>query len=122
VTLTAPGSIYDVRPEGETRENIKAGGGADLTAGGTLGTNQDYIDTDIDGTAQVKTGGDININDSGSLTLIADSESGQINVNTLGDLILANTSGDLVIGLVIAGGTAVITSVEGINPGDKLGV
>jgi len=121
VTLDAPGSIYDVRGEDETRENIKAGSGADLTAGGTLGTNQNYIDTDINGTVKAVTGGDININDSGSLVLIADSESGQVNVKTAASLDLSNTTGDLVIGLIAAGDSAVVTSVGGITPGDKLG-
>jgi uncharacterized coiled-coil protein SlyX len=120
VTLTAPGSIYDVRAEDETRENITAGNGASLTAGRTVGTNQGYIDTDIDGTAKVTAGGDININDSGTLTLVADSSSGQVNVNAAADLNLSNTSGNLVIGFVTAGGEAAIVSAAGITAGDKL--
>jgi hypothetical protein len=63
-------------------------------------TNQNYIDTHIDGIAQIAAGGDINISDSGSLTLIADSSNGQVNVNAVSDLNLSNTTGNLVIGAI----------------------
>jgi len=122
VTLTAPGSIYDVRAEDETSENIIAGNGAMITSvSGSVGTNGKYIDNDIDGTLQVSAEEDININDSGSLILVADSNSGQVNVNAVADLTLSNTTGNLKIGPIEAGGTALITSTGGITAGDKLG-
>jgi hypothetical protein len=55
VKLTAPGSIYDVRTEAETGANISSRT-AVITAGGSVGTSQDYIDTNVDGTVQAQTG------------------------------------------------------------------
>lgn len=118
VKLTAPGSIYDVRTEAETGANISSRT-AVITAGGSVGTSQDYIDTNVDGTVQAQTGGDININSGRSLTLVADS-GGQVNVNTAADLNLSNTNGNLVIGTINAGGQAAIISVAAILAGDSL--
>ena len=120
VTLTVPGSIYDVQADNETRENIITNSDAVITAGGSVGTNQKYLAANVDGTIQVTAGGDINITDSGSLTLVADSSNGQVNVNAANDLNLSNTTGNLVIGTINAGGKAVIVSVAGIIAGNKL--
>ncbi|HQE23959.1 MAG TPA: S-layer homology domain-containing protein, partial [Syntrophomonadaceae bacterium] len=48
-----------------------------------------------------------------------DSNNGQVNVNAANDLNLSNTTGNLVIGTINSGGTAVIISVAGIIAGDK---
>ena len=91
-----------------------------ITAGGSVGTNQKYLAANVDGTIQVTAGGDINITGSGSLTLVADSSNGQVNVDAANDLNLSNTTGNLVIGTINAGGKAVIVSVAGIIAGNKL--
>ena len=129
VILSAPGSIYNVRPDSEDRKNITAGNGVTLSAGGTIATNQDYLDIDVLGTVKAVAGQDININakgnliinSSGDLILIADSSNGQVNVNVENNLTLSSDAVSLKIGYVNAGGTAIITSAEGIIAGDKLG-
>jgi hypothetical protein len=125
VTLTAPGSILDVRNSSETSENITAGAGAKLTSNiGTIGTSSKYLTAKVTGGALTTVAYDnINIDATGNLNMIADisGPSGQINVNADNNLQLANTHGDLTLGAITAGGTAAITAEGGIKAGDKLG-
>ena len=123
VSITAPGSIYDVRTETETDENVTAGGDAALNAGsGTIGTNDNYLTTDVDGKINAQAKGDINIDDSADLDLVADSKDGQVNAKAVGDIDLSNTQDqDLVIGPIHSeNGDVTITSTNSIVNGKPI--
>ena len=80
VSLSAPGSILDTREDGETQGNLVSGGDATLTSDeGTIGTSEEYLDIDVDGTTTARAEGDINIADRADLDLVADTAEGQVN-------------------------------------------
>ena len=122
--ISAPGSILDVRADDETQGNLTAGGDANLTSEtGTIGTNDEYLDIDVDGTTTARAEGDINISDRADLDLVADTAEGQVNADAVGDIDLSNSdpNTDLVIGPINAGGDAEITATGSLVAGDPLG-
>ncbi|NLF27598.1 MAG: hypothetical protein GX592_06835, partial [Clostridiales bacterium] len=122
VGLRAPGSLLDVRDPDEAALNLDAGGDASLTSEtGTIGLKDDYLDIDVGGVVTAIAEGDISLNDLADLTLVADSRTGQVNAGAVGNLVLLNTAGNLVIGPIHAGGDIEITAQGSILPGDKLG-
>ena len=123
-SLSAPGSILDVREDGDTQGNLTAGGDASLTAeSGTIGTNDEYLDIDVDGTTTARAEGDINLSDRADLDLVADTAEGQVNADAVGDIDLSNSDPDtdLVIGPIYAGGDVDITATGSLVAGDPLG-
>ena len=124
VSLSAPGSILDTREDGETQGNLVSGGDATLTSDeGTIGTSEEYLDIDVDGTTTARAEGDINIADRADLDLVADTAEGQVNADAAGDLDLRNSDPetDLIIGPITAGGDAQITATGSLVAGDPLG-
>ena len=124
VSLSAPGSILDTREDGETQGNLASGGDAMLTSDeGTIGTSEEYLDIDVDGTTTARAEGDINIADRADLDLVADTAEGQVNADAAGDLDLRNSDPetDLIIGPITAGGDAQITATGSLVAGDPLG-
>jgi len=124
VSLCAPGTIYDVRGDSETAPNIEAVGKASLTSdNGTIGTNGDYLETDVGGVVTARAEGDINILDRADLALVADSAHGQVNADAAGDIELSNSdpNANLIIGPVHAGGNASIAAQGSLVAGDRLG-
>ncbi len=123
LSLNAPGSILDTRNADQTQNNIiTRDGDVELIASnGTIGSEDQRLTTDVDGVITAAAAGDVNIKDTGTLDLIADSENGQVNASAKDDLNLRNTRGDLVIGPIEAGGTATIVSEGSIAEGERYG-
>ncbi|NLF26716.1 MAG: hypothetical protein GX592_02360, partial [Clostridiales bacterium] len=124
VSLSAPGTIYDVREDSETSPNIVAGGDAYLTSDtGTIGTNGDYLEINVGRVTYARAEGDINIRDRADLVLFADTASGQVNADAVGDVDLSNSDlgADLIIGPVHAGGDAWIAAQGSLVAGNRLG-
>ena len=123
VALTAARDVLDTRDEGESKGNIIVGNGdVQINAeNGVIGAEDDRIETDVDGTITARTEGDVNIADTGTLDLIADSEKGQVNASAAKDLNLKNTVGDLVVGPIEAGDDVTIIAKESIVAGDRHG-
>jgi len=119
--LNAPGDILDTRDTSEIAPNITAGGNVTLVSDtGAVGTDENFIETDVGGTLFATAPGDIHIDDRGELVLVADSSQGQIYARSIADLILSNSNdSDLVIGFVLAGGDVVIIGGGNVLAGDK---
>ena len=146
-SLTASGNIVDNRTDDqkeEAKENLTvSGGNAALTAQNgeigkeaepTVGEDGETVDeseriiTDVSGTITAIANGDISIADTGSLNLIADHKNaegeeveGQVNASAENDLTLRNLEGDMTVGPIEAGGTAIIVSEGSIIEGDAYG-
>ena len=121
VTLAAEFGIYDTTDNGETDKNI-TGASLVMTAPlGGIGTADKYIDTSVADFITATAQGDIFVTDTGDMEMTADSLGGQVNTETEDDMILRNTTGDLRLGIVLAGGFAEITSAGSIVEDDRRG-
>ena len=122
VTLSAPGTILDTRPASANTTLINNGGDLRLTSQiGQIGTPSDFLLIKTGGTVFASAWGDISLDQTGSLNLIADSAIGQVNALSSGDINLSNTRGDIRVGLIRATGGILIQSVGQILAGDTLG-
>jgi len=126
VDLTANGDIVDDRDEGETKPNVTTENATMNSKEGSIGEDHDNrIDVDIEGTLTTDSKGDTNLNAIGDLNLTADTDEGQINVDSSGDLTITNTDkyndGDMNLGAIKAEGDVDITAKGGFELLDKLG-
>ncbi len=121
VTLAAPGSISDVRSASETSKNVTASQLEMTAAAGAVGAADQYIETAIAGGITVRAQGDIFVDDTGDMTMTADSAAGEVSARAERNLTLANTAGNLRIGKLVAGGFARVTSMGSIVEGNRRG-
>jgi hypothetical protein len=121
VALTAEFGIYDTTDSSETDRNITASSLVMTAALGGIGTADKYIDAAVSGNITAAAQGDIFVTDTGDMTMTADSLTGQVNAGAERDLRLRNTAGDLRLGVVTAGGFAIIVAKGSIVEDDRRG-
>ena len=124
VTITAPGSILDVRNDDEIaagETNISATN-ANLTAQtGTIGTEEKPILVQLTGTDNhLYADGDVDVDALGSLTAEIDSVNGKLDISAEDDLTITNTersaggTGDMILDNLLAGGNVTVTATGNI--------
>ena len=111
----------DLTSDGTSTVNIIADR-AYLQADGIVGSYTNPIITDVDTRLVVVAGSDISVSDLSDLTMVANSATGQVNAEVVGSLNLSNSNGrDLVIGVVVAGDVATISSQANLVAGNSHG-
>ncbi len=112
-------SVSDTRAISDANNIITAGGDVtiEVVAGG-IGTADDYYHTAVGGAITITAPEDIFITDTANMNLTVTTQ-GHVNAEAESDLTLANTSGDLLLGFIGAGGMADITSQGAILEGER---
>ncbi|MCL2632337.1 MAG: hypothetical protein FWD45_04560, partial [Coriobacteriia bacterium] len=98
------------------------GGIASLTVDGTVGSITEPLKSALMDALTIDATGEISVFGLGNLVLIANSLESQVNAESEANLYLANSNAqDLILGLIIAGGNAVIFADGDMLEGDRYG-
>lgn len=119
VSVQTPGSITDVRTDAEKAAgtpNITAENAIVISGNGFIGTEEQPISVIIGKHMKASAEGDVNITTTENLSITADSQTGELNIEGQKDLTVDNTqssaggTGNILIGTIQAGGTASVTA------------
>ena len=119
VSVQTPGSITDVRTDAEKAAgtpNITAEEAVVISGNGSIGTEEQPISVNIGEHMKASAEGDVNITTTENLSITADSQTGELNIEGQKDLTVDNTqssaggTGNMLIGTIQAGGTASVTA------------
>ena len=119
VSVLTPGSIADVRTDAEKAAgtpNITTENAIVISEDGSIGTEEQPISVNIGEHMKASAEGDVNITTTENLSITADSQTGELNIEGQKDLTVDNTqssadgTGNMNIGNIAAGGTASVTA------------